>query len=513
MRARPAYDVFVIGGGINGCGIARDAAGRGYTVFLAEMNDLASGTSSKATKLIHGGLRYLEYYEFRLVREALKEREVLWRMAPHIIWPQRFVLPCTPGLRWAWFLRLGLFLYDHIGGRERLPGTKTLDMKSDAAARPLKPIFTKAFEYSDCCVDDARLVVLNARDAADRGAVVRTRTRVTKVERQGGAWRITLACERPHGRAGEEVIEARLLVNASGPWVDEVLRNAVGRNHAHNVRLVEGSHIVVRRKYDDPRAYFFQNRDGRLIFAIPYEGDFTLIGTTDRDYEGDPADVEIADDEIDYLCAAASEYFAEPVRRADIVWTYSGVRPLFDDHASKAQEATRDYVLKADGGDGEAPIVNVFGGKLTTYRKLAEHALEEIGRLIGVKGEAWTANAPLPGGEFAVSAIDAELRRLRGDYPFLDPRHAERLFRLYGRTASAILGSATSYDDLGQCLGHDLYEAELRHLVEREWAMTADDVLWRRTKLGLTLDDSDKARLAQWFSDRTTRAERETQSS
>jgi len=513
MQARPVYDVFVIGGGINGCGIARDAAGRGYLVFLAEMNDLASGTSSKATKLIHGGLRYLEYFEFRLVREALKEREVLWRMAPHIIWPLRFVLPCTPGLRQAWLLRLGLFLYDHIGGRELLPGTTTLDMKSDPAARPLKPIFSKAFEYSDCWVNDARLVVLNARDAADRGADIRTRTRVSKAERRGGVWRITLKRARADGTAGEEVVEARLLVNAGGPWVDEVLRETLGNNNAHNVRLVEGSHIVVKRKYDDPRAYFLQNRDGRLIFAIPYEGDFTLIGTTDRDYEGDPSDVEIADDEIDYLCRAASDYFVEPVRRADIVWTYSGVRPLFDDHASKAQEATRDYVLKTDGGGSEAPIVNVFGGKLTTYRKLAEHALAEIGRLIGAKGAAWTAGAPLPGGEFAITAFDAELQRLRRDYPFLDQGHAKRLFRLYGRTTSAILADATCYDDLGRCFGHDLYEAELRHLIEREWAMTADDVLWRRTKLGLVLTDSEKGAVAEWLRHHTSCAERETQSS
>lgn len=513
MRVRPVYDVFVIGGGINGCGIARDAAGRGYLVCLAEMNDLSSGTSSKATKLIHGGLRYLEYFEFRLVREALREREVLWRMAPHIIWPLRFILPCTPGLRQAWLLRLGLFLYDHIGGRELLPGTRTLDMRRDPAARPLKPIFTKAFEYSDCWVNDARLVVLNARDAADRGADIRTRTRVSKAERQGGVWRITLERTRPDGRTDEDVAEARLLVNASGPWVDEVLRGTLGRNNAHNVRLVEGSHIVVKRKYDDPRAYFFQNRDGRLIFAIPYEDEFTLIGTTDRDYEGNPSHVEIAGDEIDYLCTAASDYFAEPVRREDIVWTYSGVRPLFDDHASKAQEATRDYVLKTDGGGDEAPVVNVFGGKLTTYRKLAEHALDEIGRLIGVKGAAWTAGAPLPGGEFAVTGFEAELQRLRGEYPFLDQGHAKRLFRLYGRTTSAILADATSYDDLGRCFGHDLYEAELTHLVEREWAMTADDVLWRRTKLGLVLTGSEAGNVAEWLRHHTSRAERETQSS
>jgi glycerol-3-phosphate dehydrogenase len=504
MYTQPAYDVVVIGGGINGCGIARDAAGRGYSVLLAEMKDLASGTSSKATKLIHGGLRYLEYYEFRLVREALKEREILWRMAPHIIRPLRLILVHVRGLRPAWLLRLGLFLYDHIGGRRLLPARKTLDMRSDAAARPLKPIFTVAFEFSDCWVDDARLVVLNARDAADRGAHIRTRTRVTKAERSDGRWRVTLARTTATEEAGETVVEARLLVNASGPWVDEVLRDVLGRDQAHNVRLVEGAHIIVKSKYDDRRAFFFQNRDGRVIFAIPYETDFTLIGTTDRDYDGDPSGVAIADDEIDYLCAAASEYFAEPVRREDVVASYAGVRPLFDDHASKAQAATRDYVLKTDGGKGEAPLVNVFGGKLTTYRRLAEQVLEEIGRLIGVKGAPWTASAPLPGGEFPVADFASELQKLRARYPFLDSRHAERLFRLYGRTAYAILGEATCYEDLGECFGHDLTAAEVDHLVEKEWAMTAEDVLWRRTKLGIRMDGPQTERVTAWLRDRVT---------
>ncbi len=504
MQVQPAYDVFVIGGGINGCGIARDAAGRGYSVFLAEMNDLASGTSSKATKLIHGGLRYLEYYEFGLVREALKEREVLWRMAPHIIWPLRLVLVYVPGLRPAWILRLGLLLYDLIGGRALLPPRKRLDMRSDPIGKALKPTFSTAFEFSDCWVNDARLVVLNARDAADRGADIRTRMRVTKAERRNGSWRITLGRSGPEEETGELVAEARLLVNASGPWVDEVLRDALGRSEAHNVRLVEGSHIMVKSKYDDPRAFFFQNGDGRIVFAIPYEDDFTLIGTTDRDYTGDPADVAIAEEEIDYLCAAASEYFAEPVRREDVVASYAGVRPLFDDHASKAHEATRDYVLTSEGGKGEAPLVNIFGGKLTTYRRLAEQALVEIGRLIGVKGAPWTASAPLPGGDFPVMAFASELKKLQADYPFLERRHGERLFRLYGRTAATILGEATSYEDLGECLGHDLYEAEINHLVEKEWAMTADDVLWRRTKLGMRMGAPQKERVAEWLRDRAT---------
>jgi len=477
------YDILVIGGGINGCGIARDAAGRGYSVFLAEMDDLASGTSSGSTKLIHGGLRYLEHYEFRLVRESLMEREVLWRLAPHIIWPMRFVLPHASGLRPAWLLRLGLFLYDHIGGRKALPATKTLDMSRDAASKPLKPLFKRAFEYSDCWVNDARLVVLNARDAADRGAEIHTRAKVTKARRDGDVWTV----EIEDRRSGDvKSVRARLLVNAAGPWVDEVLAGALGQDGVHNVRLVQGSHIVVQRKFDDPRAYFFQNRDGRIIFAIPYEDEFTLIGTTDRDFSGDPHGVEIGEAEIDYLCAAASEYFAEPVRREDIVWTYSAVRPLYDDGASKAQEATRDYVLKTEeASGGAAALINVFGGKITTYRRLSEAVLDQIGRLIGARGASWTAKAQLPGGDFPADGFQAEVERLKAGYPFIDAAHARRLVRLYGTTAATILGVSRSVADLGRNFGADLYEAEVRHLIDREWARTAEDVLWRRTKRGL----------------------------
>lgn len=482
MDASPIHDIFVIGGGINGCGIARDAVGRGFSVFLAEMNDLASGTSSGSTKLIHGGLRYLEFYEFRLVREALMEREILWKNAPHIIWPMRFVLPYAKGLRPAWLIRLGLFLYDHIGGRKLLPATKTLDMATDPAGKPLKPLFRKAFEYSDGWVNDARLVALNARDAADRGAIIRTRTKVMSARRDGALWTIKIQ----NVLTGEtEEVRARLLVNAAGPWVDQVLAKAVGQNDVHNVRLVQGSHIVIRKKFDDPRAYFFQNKDGRIIFAIPYEEEFTLIGTTDRDYPGDPHDVKISDAEIDYLCAAASEYFAQAVKRSDIVWTYSAVRPLYDDGASKAQEATRDYVLKADGGEGAAPLLNSFGGKITTFRRLAESMLEKIEGFLGKRGKPWTANAPLPGGDFPATGFDAQVSRLKNAYPFLDQRLARRLTRLYGTRAEKLLGLAKSYADLGRNFGADLYEAEVRYLVENEWAVTAEDVLWRRTKRGL----------------------------
>lgn len=491
MAVETVSDIFVIGGGINGCGIARDAAGRGYSVVLAEMADLASGTSSASTKLIHGGLRYLEHYEFRLVREALMEREVLWAMAPHVIRPMRFVLPYHKGgVRPAWLIRLGLFLYDHIGGRKRLPATRTLDMRHDPSGQPLKKLFTKAFEYSDGWVDDARLVVLNARDAADRGADIRVGTRVVSARRENGHWDV----ETENVASGaKETIKARMLVNASGPWVDKVLVGALGQNNVHNVRLVQGSHIVVRKKFSDPRAYFFQNPDGRIIFAIPYQDDFTLIGTTDRDYDGDPHDVRISDEEIDYLCRSASEYFLEPVERDDIVWSYSGVRPLFDDGASKAQEATRDYVLKVDGNSRQAPLLNVFGGKLTTYRRLAEAALDKIGEAIGEKGGKWTAASRLPGGDFGVEAFDAEVGKLSRSYPFLSPAYARRLVRLYGTRAGAMLGEARSVEDLGQHFGSDLYELEVRWLMTEEWARHAKDVLWRRTKRGLhfTADEAE----------------------
>ncbi len=496
MNSDGIHDIFVIGGGINGCGIARDAVGRGYSVYLAEMNDLASGTSSWSTKLIHGGLRYLEHYEFRLVREALMEREVLWRAAPHIIWPMRFVLPHAQGIRPAWLIRLGLFLYDHIGGRKMLPPTKTLDMRTDPSGKPLKPLFSKAFEYSDCWVNDARLVVLNARDAADRGATIRTRAKVTSARRDNGHWRIAVE----DTQTGEtEEVKARLIVNAAGPWVDKVLAGTVGQNDVHNVRLVQGSHIVVKRKFADPRAYFFQNKDGRIIFAIPYEEDFTLIGTTDQDYEGDPAKAAISEREIDYLCDAASEYFSEPVRRADIVWTYSGVRPLYDDGASKAQEATRDYVLKADGGNGQAPLLNIFGGKITTYRRLAESMLEKIEGFLGKRGKPWTASATLPGGEFPATGFDAEVASLKRDYTFLDQRLARRLVRLYGKRSRKLLGLAKSMADLGRNFGADLHEAEVRYLIANEWAVTADDVLWRRTKRGLHLGAEEKASLEKYM--------------
>ncbi|WP_136656253.1 glycerol-3-phosphate dehydrogenase [Nitratireductor sp. XY-223] len=496
MKSSDIYDLFVIGGGINGCGIARDAAGRGFSVFLAEKDDLASGTSSSSTKLIHGGLRYLEHYEFRLVREALMEREVLWRMAPHIIWPMRFILPHQKGLRPAWLLRLGLFLYDHLGGRKLLPPTRVLDLKSDPAGAPLKPGFTKAFEYSDCWVNDARLVALNARDAADRGAVIRTRTKVVDTRRDGDAWTVSIE-DTLTGQT--QTVRARLVINAAGPWIDSVLRTAVGENDARNVRLVQGSHIVIDRKFEDERAFFFQNRDERIIFAIPYERDFTLIGTTDRDFDENLDTAEISEEEIAYLCEASSEYFAEPVTRDDVVWTYSGVRPLYDDGASAAQEATRDYVLVEEGAPDQGLLINIFGGKITTYRRLAEAVLEKVERRLGKRKPGWTAEARLPGGDFGVREFDRLLTDLKERFGFLADGHAYRLARLYGTRAAAILGDAGSLEDLGTCFGSDLYAAEVDYLVENEWAVMADDIVWRRTKRGLQMSEEQISALSAYL--------------
>ena len=483
------YDIAVIGGGVNGCGIARDAAGRGARVVLFEQGDLAGATSSASTKLIHGGLRYLEHYEFRLVREALQEREVVWAMAPHIVWPLRFVLPHHDGLRPWWLLRLGLFLYDHLGGRRLLPATKSLDLSVDPAGKPLREQFRRAFEYSDCWVEDSRLVALNARDAAERGADVHTRCPVVAAERRDGLWHVTA-----RGADGVEVaVQARTLVNAAGPWVAEVLRGVVRANTPAGVRLVQGSHIVVRRLFEHDRCYIFQNADNRIIFAIPYEGDFTLIGTTDTDYKGDPRAVAASEQEIAYLCAAASEYFRKPVAREDVVWTYSGVRPLYDDGASKAQEATRDYVLTLDAPGDTAPLVSVFGGKITTYRRLAEAALDKLQPFLPMLAKpSWTGTKPLPGGDFPVQGFDALARDLAAAHPYAPPELLRRLARAYGTDARTILSGAAAMADLGRMFGATLSEREVRWLMEREFARSADDVLWRRSKLGLRLTPQER---------------------
>ncbi|HRF08193.1 MAG TPA: glycerol-3-phosphate dehydrogenase [Xanthobacteraceae bacterium] len=493
-------DIFVIGGGVNGCGIARDAAGRGFSVRLAEMNDLASGTSSKATKLIHGGLRYLEHYEFRLVREALTEREVIWRNAPHLVRPLRFVLPYAKGLRPAWMLRLGLFLYDYLGGRKKLPPTKTLDLTRDPAGVPLKAGFTKGFEYSDCWVDDARFVVMNARDAADRGAIIETRKQVVSARVDDGLWLVRL---RDRDTGAESEARARLLVNAAGPWVDHVIGVLPGNEHPKNVRQVQGSHIVVPKLFEHDRCYIFQNADQRIIFAIPYEDRFTLIGTTDRDYHGDLGAIEISKDETDYLCAAASEYFKRQIKAEDVVWTYSGVRPLFDDHATAAQEATRDYVLQDEDVSG-APLINIFGGKITTYRRLTEAVLEHVERQIGERGKPWTADAPLPGGDFdKVAELAATFRK---KWPFLPDDTLRRFVRSYGTRAEKFFGDAKTIDDLGRDFGAGLTEAEVNYLIDEEWARSADDILWRRSKLGLLLKPSVSKALDAYIAERLAAA-------
>jgi glycerol-3-phosphate dehydrogenase len=493
------YDLAIIGGGINGCGLARDAAGRGLSVFLCEMGDLASGTSSRSTKLIHGGLRYLEHFDFRLVREALAEREVLWAIAPHIVRPMRFVLPYQQGLRPAWMLRVGLFMYDHLGGRQRLAGTRVLDLTADAAGEPLKPGgFVTAFEYSDCAVDDARLVVQNAIDAARRGADILVRTRALTSERARDVWHLTV---EDLGTRRKETIAARVLVNAAGPWVANVA-DALASSTAHRVRLVQGSHIVVPKLFAHDRAYLFQNADGRVVFAIPYEGDFTLIGTTESDFSGDPGVAAITSEEIDYLCATASECFAQPVGRSDVVWSYCGVRPLYDDGAEEAKAASREYVLEMDETPGSPPLLSIVGGKITTYRRLAEAALQRLAPYLPERqglAAGWTGQHALPGGDFALDGFEELAGALARDYPFLQAAHAHRLAHAYGKDAWQVLGSAKSAADLGRAFGATLTEAEVRHLVRQEWARTAEDVVWRRSKLGLWLTSAEIAVLDQWM--------------
>jgi glycerol-3-phosphate dehydrogenase len=483
------FDLAIIGGGINGCGVARDAAGRGLKVYLCEKDDLASGTSSASTKLIHGGLRYLEHYEFRLVREALMEREALWAIAPHLVRPLRFILPHHKGLRPAWLLRLGLFLYDHIGGRHRLPAATTIRLDAGELGAPLRAgEFSSGFEFSDCWVDDARLVALNALDAAERGAVIETRTEAVSGHREGASWRLDVVTQGGASRA----IRSKSLVNASGPWVTKVLQTIGHSGSNAKVRLVQGSHIVVGRLFDHDRCYLLQNADGRIVFVIPYESDFTLIGTTDRDFDGNLSAVAASPDEIAYLCAAVGEYFQKPVSPSDVVWTYSGVRPLYDDGADDAQAATRDYVLELDAPDAQAPLLSVFGGKITTYRRLAEAALTRLSPCFpGLEARAgWKERAHLPGGEIAVDGIEGLKADFRRNYPFLSAAHAGRLARSYGRRTQRLLGSASSLDDLGRQFGADLTEAEVRYLMDYEWAINAKDVVWRRSKLGLRMNSA-----------------------
>ncbi|MBT5302349.1 MAG: glycerol-3-phosphate dehydrogenase [Tateyamaria sp.] len=513
----PDFDLLVIGGGINGCGIARDASGRGLSVCLIEMNDIGSATSAASTKLFHGGLRYLEYFEFRLVREALIEREILLKAMPHIAWPMRFILPYhnsmrfdlnTPtsklfnkimpwmkGRRPAWLIRLGLFLYDNIGGRKILPGTTKIELSANPEGTALSPRFETAYEYSDCWVEDSRLVVLNARDAENRGASIQTREKVIKADVIDGIWEI----QTQSTITGEtNKVTAKMIVNAAGPWVSDVLRGTLKSNQKDKVRLVRGSHIVTKKLFNHDKCYFFQGTDGRIIFAIPYETDFTLIGTTDADHD-DPQKKPICTPaERNYLIEFINEYLAEPITSEDIVWTFSGVRPLYNDGAKSASAATRDYVLKLDQSCG-APTLNVFGGKITTYRRLAESALEKISEAIPVVRDKWTAGVALPGGDFEVDGVNSLISATQAAYPFLTDRWAKRLIRAYGSEVNDILGDAEFASDLGVNFGAELTQREVEWLIKNEYVQTADDIVWRRTKLGLRMTTEQIQSIEDWI--------------
>ena len=480
MKDLGSVDLVVIGGGINGAGIARDAAGRGLSVILCEKDDLAQGTSSRSGKLIHGGLRYLEYYEFRLVREALIEREVLLAAAPHIVWPMRFVLPHSPEQRPAWMVRLGLFLYDHLGGRKKLPGCRNIDLIRDPEGQPIKESYKRAFEYSDCWVDDARLVVLNALDARERGATVLTRTAATSARRVDKNWEI----EFTDAEGEQSKVRSRAIANAAGPWVEDVIGRVTGANAARRVRLVKGSHIIVPKFWAGPQAYLFQNTDKRVIFVNPYEGDMALIGTTDIPYDGRPEDVAIDNQEVNYLIAAVNRYLKTPLTPEDVVHRFSGVRPLYDDSAANPSAVTRDYVFDVDGSP---PMLSVFGGKITTYRKLAEHALEKLKPLFPQMKPAWTGGAALPGGDMANADFQGFLADFGRRHPWLPEDLAHHYGRLYGTRADRVIADASDMDGLGRHFGGQLYEREIAYLCAEEWAVTPEDILERRTKHGLHL--------------------------
>ena len=506
MESSERYDLLIVGGGINGAGIARDAAGRGLKVLLVEQNDLASGTSSSSTKLIHGGLRYLEYFEFRLVAESLAERETLLRIAPHIVWPLEFVLPHESHLRPAWMIRAGLFLYDHLGpgilnfgNTSSLPKSKSVRLTPDGYGAGLKPEFARGFLYYDCWVDDARLVVLNARSAAAHGATILTRTRLVSAQRAGDVWIATLDGE-PGGR---REVRSSAMVNAAGPWVRQVLDEALNIKLSSTVRLVRGSHIVVPRIHEEHHAFILQNPDRRVIFLIPYERQFTLVGTTDVPIPRDEYRTRISREEIAYLCEAASRYAAKPINPGMVVWSYSGVRPLYDDGSENPSAVTRDYhlLLDAASATGGAPVLSVFGGKITTYRRLAEHAMEKLyGR--SPSNSAWTHREPLPGGDLGWQSFRGLLLEYRGRFPRLPKTWLARLLRRHGTLAGEIIGDAHDEGGLGRNFGGGLYECELEYLVKNEWAREAEDVLWRRTKCGLHMSAEEKAGVRDWLAAR-----------
>ena len=511
--AKNIYDFFIIGGGVNGCGVARDASGRGMSVALAEMNDIASATSSSSTKLLHGGLRYLEYFEFRLVRESLIEREVLLKAMPHISWPIRFVLPYnhtmrfgtkTPlsrllaglfpwmrGSRPAWLIRLGLFLYDHMGGRKILPATAVIDLKKDVSGKPLKDVFLSAFEYSDCWVEDSRLVVLNARDAKQRGALIMPRTKVVSAERRDGCWQIVTE-DIESGL--NFIFFAKCLINAGGPWVEDIINNKLNQSSKNELRLVRGSHIVTRKLYEHAKSYFFHGEDGRVIFAIPYENNYTLIGTTEVEHPDLAKHPVCSDEEIEYLLASVSNYFKRPVQRSDIITSFSGVRPLYNDDANNTTAATRDYVLRLDD-EGGIPLINIFGGKITTYRKLAESVMREVAPFFEKMSGSWTAGVTLPGGGFCLDGFEHLVNEIKTKYPFLPRGVARRLVRAYGTDTWLILDQIHSVDDLGEDFGEGVYGAELDWAIEHEWVSSAEDFVWRRTRLGLRLSKNQIAKI------------------
>lgn len=489
------FDIVVIGGGINGAGIARDAAGRGLSVLLVEKDDLAEHTSSSSTKLIHGGLRYLEHYDFMLVRHALQEREVLLRAAPHIIWPLRFVLPHHKALRPKWLIRLGLFLYDHIGGRKLLPPSHSLDLTKHISGEALKNEFSSGFEYSDCWVQDARLVILNVMDAAERGCDVRTRCECTDLVRTDGQWSVHLHSKLSNTKS---VVTAKTVVNASGPWVEATLDLDEEHDSKHGVRLVKGSHIVVPKLFDHPYTYIFQNADNRVLFAVPYEKDYTLLGTTDVEVNDEPSKQQIDADEIDYICKSVSEYFEKPVSADSVVWSYAGVRPLYDDASDNASKVTRDYKLDLDVRKN-APILSVYGGKITTFRKLAEQAVDMLKESLDCKEGVWTADVPLPGGDIANANFDAYVNVLKGQYAWLDEDILFDYARNYGTRIHTLLAKTTCMSDLGQHFNGPLYQVEVDYLLKYEWAQTAEDILWRRSKKGLHTESGTETALQSYI--------------
>jgi len=487
-----SFDLLVIGGGVNGVGIAMDAAGRGLKVALAEMDDLGAATSSNSSKLIHGGLRYLEHYEFRLVKEALAERESLLRNSPHIMWPLRFILPHRPHLRPAWMIRIGLFLYDHLAKRETLRASEGLKFDGNS---DLKPEITQGFKYSDGWVDDARLVIYCALEAQRHGASIMPRTKVVSAQRVDGQWAVEL--QDQHSCTIRKIY-AKALVNAAGPWVSKLFGEAMKTKAPKEIRMVKGSHMVVPKIYDHEDAYILQNEDGRIVFVIPYEDDFSLIGTTDVDYQGDPKLAKISDEEVNYLLGVVNAHFKKQLTPADMVWSYSGVRPLMDDEGGSAQKASRDYTFEVDAPSGKAPLLSVFGGKITTYRKLAEAATNAICKFFPEAGQSWTKTARMPGGDFdSHVTLDAELQQA---YPWLPALVRQRYVRTYGTLTHEILRGCKGLDDLGECFGGTLYACEVDYLIEQEWAVTAQDILWRRTKQGLRLTSTETARLESYLS-------------